>query len=78
MKIVLLSEISDNSPPLCFMTKNLSQNRTDRKPVEEVSSPALIAARQAIKELGLAANQSKLLARAEAIFVAKRKTIQTK
>lgn len=78
MKIVLLSEISDNSPPLCFMIKNLSQNRTDRKPVEEVSSPALIAARQAIKELGLAANQSELLARAEAIFVAKRKTIQTK
>ena len=75
-KTALLSKISDKSPPLSFAPKEFSENRTKTNPVNTITTPALAAARQAIEELGLAANRHELLARADAILMAERMTIR--
>jgi hypothetical protein len=55
-----------------FNGETSPQYRTGGKPTKEVSSSALAAAKQAIEELGPAANRLQLLTRADAIWTAKK------
>ena len=71
-KIVAQSEESDENLQIRFNGETPPQHRTGATPAKEVSSRALAAARQAIEELGPAANRLQLLTRADAIWAAKK------
>ncbi len=71
-KIVAQSEELDENLPVRFNGEAPSQHGAGAILVKEVSSHALAAARQAIKELGPAANRFQLLTRADAIWTGKK------
>tara|TARA_R110002110_G_scaffold143462_2_gene332315 strand:+ start:2634 stop:3593 length:960 start_codon:yes stop_codon:yes gene_type:complete len=69
-RMVALSEVSDENSTVCANNGAPPQYRAATTSVEKVSEKALSAARQAIAELGSAADQHKLLVRAEEIWAA--------
>lgn len=71
-RMAALSEVSDENSTVCANNGAPPQYRAATTSVEKVSEKALAAARQAIAELGSAADRHKLLVRAEAIWAAKK------
>ncbi len=71
-KIMELSEILDENLPAYSKGEAPRQQDTSTMPGAKASARALAAARQAIEELGPAADRHKLLARADVILTAKK------